>query len=61
MKVFAISDLHLSINNSKPMDIFGPVWENYWEMIKEDWNKKVSDDDVDSFLQQTIYDPLLNH
>lgn len=46
MKVFAISDLHLSINNPKPMDIFGPVWENYWETIKEDWEKKVSDDDI---------------
>ena len=28
MKVFAISDLHLSVNNPKPMDIFGPTWEN---------------------------------
>jgi hypothetical protein len=25
------------------------------------YKEKVSDDDVDSFLQQTIYDPLLNH
>ena len=46
MKVFAISDLHLSINNSKPMDIFGPVWDNYLDSIIEDWNKKVTDDDV---------------
>ena len=33
MKVFAISDLHLDINNSKPMDVFGPVWENYLDEI----------------------------
>ncbi len=46
MKVFAISDLHLSINNSKPMNIFGPVWDNYLEEIVEDWNKKVTDDDI---------------
>lgn len=46
MKVFAISDLHLSINNSKPMDIFGPVWDNYLDTIVEDWNKKVTDEDV---------------
>ena len=46
MKVFAISDLHLSINNPKPMDIFGPVWDNYLEDIEKDWNEKVSDDDV---------------
>lgn len=46
MKIYAISDLHLSINNSKPMDIFGPVWSNYLEDIFADWKKKVSDNDV---------------
>ena len=46
MKVFAISDLHLSINNPKPMDIFGPVWDGYLETIEEDWKEKVSDDDI---------------
>lgn len=46
MKVYAISDLHLSINNPKPMDIFGGAWENYLQDITDDWAKKVSDDDV---------------
>ena len=46
MKVFAISDLHLSINNPKPMDIFGPIWENYIDKIFEDWKNKVSEDDI---------------
>lgn len=46
MKVFAISDLHLSLNNDKPMDIFGPVWEDYLETIEKDWEKKVSDEDI---------------
>lgn len=46
MKVFAISDLHLSINNPKPMDIFGPQWEGYLDAIEASWNKKVSDDDI---------------
>lgn len=46
MKVFAISDLHLSINNPKPMDIFGPAWEGYLEKIIADWNEKVSDEDI---------------
>lgn len=46
MKIFAISDLHLSINNPKPMDIFGPVWEGYLDKIEADWSHKVSDDDV---------------
>ncbi len=46
MKIFSISDLHLSINNPKPMDIFGPVWENYIDLIVSDWKKKVKDEDV---------------
>ena len=46
MKIFSISDLHLSINNPKPMDIFGGAWDNYWDNIKLDWQSKVSDEDI---------------
>jgi len=46
MKIFAISDLHLSINSPKPMDIFGPVWDGYLESIEADWEEKVGDDDI---------------
>lgn len=46
MNIYAISDLHLSINNPKPMDIFGPIWDNYLELIITDWKKKVKEDDV---------------
>ena len=46
MKVFAISDFHLSINNPKPMDIFGMSWEGYLEQIEKDWTEKVSDEDI---------------
>lgn len=46
MKIFAISDLHLSISTPKPMDIFGEIWENYTEDIAKDWNEKVSDEDI---------------
>jgi len=46
MKVFAISDLHLSINNPKPMDIFGPAWDNYIENVFADWREKVGDEDI---------------
>lgn len=46
MKIFSISDLHLSINSNKPMDIFGPVWEDSFEKIKQDWEKKVDDQDI---------------
>lgn len=46
MKIFAISDLHLSINSDKPMDIFGPVWEGYLDTIENDWRRLVSDEDI---------------
>ena len=47
MKVFAIGDLHLSGNPpTKPMDIFGPHWDNHWARIKEDWAARVTDDDI---------------
>lgn len=46
MKVYSISDLHLSINSNKPMNIFGPVWQGHWEKIKEDWQAKVANDDI---------------
>ena len=46
MKIYAISDLHLSINNPKPMDIFGPVWDNYLQDIESDWASKVGQDDI---------------
>lgn len=47
MAVFSISDLHLSGLSDKPMDVFGPGWENHFEKIKSDWEKKVlSDDDI---------------
>ena len=47
MKVFAIGDLHLSGNPpTKPMDIFGPHWDNHWARIKEHWSNNVTDDDI---------------
>ena len=46
MKVFSISDLHLDINNTKPMNVFGHVWDHYIEKIVADWNEKVADDDI---------------
>ena len=46
MKIFAISDLHLSLNNPKPMDIFGPVWEGYLDKIFAQWKEKVGEDDL---------------
>lgn len=46
MKVYSISDLHLSVNNPKPMDIFGPTWEGYLDKIFSQWKEKISEDDL---------------
>ncbi len=46
MNIYAISDLHLSFSQDKPMDIFGACWEGHWQKICDDWNARVKDDDV---------------
>lgn len=47
MKVFAIADLHLSGSPpTKPMDIFGDIWQGHWQKIQADWKQKVADDDM---------------
>ncbi|MBQ8320171.1 MAG: metallophosphoesterase [Clostridia bacterium] len=46
MKIYAIGDLHLSTNSEKPMDIFGAGWENHFKKIKNDWERKVTDEDI---------------
>jgi len=46
MRVFAISDLHLSGAVSKPMSIFGSCWEDHWGKIQADWTASVSNEDI---------------
>ena len=46
MKIYAISDLHISTNTNKPMDVFGGNWVGYLDKIKSDWQEKVCDDDL---------------
>ena len=46
MKIFAIGDTHLSLSGEKPMDIFGPEWENHAERLKTNWEQTVSANDV---------------
>jgi hypothetical protein len=45
MAIYALSDLHLSFGTDKPMNVFGKIWENYEEKIRNNWNSIVSDDD----------------
>lgn len=46
MAIYAIADLHLSLNHSKPMDIFGTNWEKHAEKIKKNWEEKVKPEDT---------------
>ena len=46
MSIYTIADLHLSKGEDKPMDIFGPGWENYMTLIEENWKNTVSEDDT---------------
>ena len=46
MSIYAISDLHLSFGENKPMNIFGENWTNHEEKIKKDWQEKVKEDDT---------------
>ena len=45
MKLFTISDLHLSFGTDKPMDIFRG-WQNHYQRIEKNWKKLVSEEDV---------------
>jgi len=46
MKIYAISDLHLSFSGAKPMDIFGSHWENHADKVEAAWRALVGEDDI---------------
>lgn len=46
MALYAISDLHLSLNADKPMDVFSDRWKNHDQKIKESWNSMIGEDDT---------------
>lgn len=46
MSLFAIGDLHLSLNGEKPMDVFGGRWQDYTNKIKKGFEAVVSENDV---------------
>ena len=45
MAIYAISDLHLSKATDKPMDVFGPMWEDYENRIQKGF-QKLKDEDI---------------
>jgi len=46
MRVFGISDLHLSASGEKPMDVFGPEWADHQDRIGRNWREVVGPDDL---------------
>ena len=46
MSIYVIGDLHLSFSTDKPMDIFGNNWENHADKIRDNWMKKVKEEDT---------------
>ncbi len=45
MAIFTISDLHLSLNTDKPMDVF-KGWQGYVEKLRQNWSELVTEDDT---------------
>ena len=45
MAIYTISDLHLSFNTDKPMNIFGSGWTDYENKIRQNWESSVKEDD----------------
>lgn len=46
MRLFAIGDLHLPGGDEKPMDVFGDHWEDHFAKIAQDWQQRVTEEDV---------------
>ncbi len=44
--VYAISDLHLSTNTDKSMEVFGSGWTDYMNRIRSNWLNTVTDADT---------------
>ena len=42
--LYAIGDLHLSLTANKPMEVFGPAWENYTERIAQSLSALTAED-----------------
>lgn len=46
MKIWGISDLHLSFSTDKPMDIFGEHWQDHAGQMAYHWDLLVQDEDL---------------
>jgi predicted phosphohydrolase len=45
-RLFALADLHLSLNGEKPMDVFGEQWRDHAQRMAANWDSTVSATDT---------------
>lgn len=46
MRIWALSDLHLSLGGDKPMDVFGDHWRDHHLQMARAWDASVAAEDV---------------
>lgn len=46
MRIFALGDPHLSLSTDKPMDIFGPNWDDHAARLEAAWRAAVNPEDA---------------
>ena len=46
MTLYALADLHLSLDGSKPMDVFGELWVDHASRMARAWDATVGEDDL---------------
>ncbi|MDA0713133.1 MAG: metallophosphoesterase [bacterium] len=46
MRIWGISDLHLSFSSNKPMDVFGKNWEGHAQKMSAAWDALVAPEDI---------------
>ena len=46
MALYGIADLHLSFTADKPMDIYGPAWQNHTKRLEENWRGMITQEDT---------------
>lgn len=44
--IYAISDLHLSLDGNKPMEVFGGGWKDYLNQVEASWSALVREEDT---------------
>ena len=59
MSLFAIADLHLSLGEDKPMDVFSG-WSNYVQRLEENWRRLHLDRMVTDILPLRDIDKAIN-